>query len=45
MPYVDGFLLPLPKRNVKAYLAMARTACRCGWSTARSSTASASART
>ena len=26
MPYVDGFLLPLPKRKVNAYLAMSRKA-------------------
>jgi uncharacterized protein YbaA (DUF1428 family) len=26
MRYVDGFVLPVPKRNVKAYLSMARKA-------------------
>ena len=26
MPYVDGFLLPVPKRKVKAYLELARKA-------------------
>jgi uncharacterized protein YbaA (DUF1428 family) len=26
MSYVDGFILPVPKRKLKAYLAMARTA-------------------
>ncbi|MGH7516752.1 MAG: DUF1428 domain-containing protein [Gemmatimonadales bacterium] len=26
MPYVDGFVLPVPKRNVQAYVRMARTA-------------------
>jgi uncharacterized protein YbaA (DUF1428 family) len=26
MAYVDGFILPVPKKNVKAYLAMARKA-------------------
>jgi uncharacterized protein YbaA (DUF1428 family) len=24
MPYVDGYVLPLPKKNLKAYLRMAR---------------------
>ena len=24
MPYVDGFVVPVPKKNLKAYLAMAR---------------------
>ena len=28
MPYVDGFVLPVPKRNVKAYLRMARLAAK-----------------
>ncbi|MEO6351665.1 MAG: DUF1428 domain-containing protein [Oxalobacteraceae bacterium] len=27
MPYVDGFVLPLPKKNVEAYLEVAR---KCG---------------
>jgi uncharacterized protein YbaA (DUF1428 family) len=26
MPYVDGYVLPLPKKNLKAYTAMAKTA-------------------
>ena len=26
MAYVDGFLLPVPKRNVKAYLEISRRA-------------------
>jgi uncharacterized protein YbaA (DUF1428 family) len=26
MPYVDGYVLPLPKKNLKAYTAMARKA-------------------
>jgi len=26
MPYVDGFVIPVPKRNVAAYRRMARTA-------------------
>lgn len=26
MPYVDGFVLPVPKRKIAAYLAMARKA-------------------
>jgi uncharacterized protein YbaA (DUF1428 family) len=28
MPYVDGFVLPIPKRNVKNYLRMARLAAK-----------------
>lgn len=28
MPYVDGYLLPIPKRNLKAYTAMARLGAR-----------------
>ncbi|MBL8703085.1 MAG: DUF1428 domain-containing protein [Alphaproteobacteria bacterium] len=28
MRYVDGFLLPVPKRNMKAYLRMAKAAAR-----------------
>lgn len=28
MPYVDGFVLPVPKRNVKNYLRMARLAAK-----------------
>ncbi|KRT71481.1 MAG: hypothetical protein XU12_C0042G0001, partial [Deltaproteobacteria bacterium CSP1-8] len=26
MPYVDGFVLPIPKKNLKAYARMARKA-------------------
>ena len=28
MPYVDGFVIPVPKKNVKAYLKMAKKAAR-----------------
>lgn len=28
MAYVDGFVLPVPKRQMKAYLAQARKACK-----------------
>jgi uncharacterized protein YbaA (DUF1428 family) len=28
MPYVDGFVVPVPKKKLKAYLAMARTAAK-----------------
>ncbi len=28
MQYVDGFVLPVPKKNMKAYKAMAKTACK-----------------
>ena len=28
MPYVDGFLLPVPKKNLKAYTAMAKMGCK-----------------
>jgi uncharacterized protein YbaA (DUF1428 family) len=28
MSYVDGFVVPVPKKNLKAYLAMARTAAK-----------------
>jgi uncharacterized protein YbaA (DUF1428 family) len=28
MQYVDGFVLPVPKKNLKAYQAMAKKACR-----------------
>jgi uncharacterized protein YbaA (DUF1428 family) len=27
MPYVDGFVLAVPKENIEAYKALARTAC------------------
>ena len=42
MAYVDGFLLPIPKRKVNAYLEMSRKAGKAGRSMARSSIASAS---
>ena len=28
MPYVDGFVVPVPKKNVKAYLTMAKKAAK-----------------
>ena len=28
MPYVDGFIVPLPKKNLKAYRAMAKEAAK-----------------
>lgn len=28
MQYVDGFVLPVPKKNMKAYTAMAKLACK-----------------
>lgn len=28
MPYVDGFVLPVPKKNVKAYEKIAKLACK-----------------
>lgn len=28
MPYVDGFLIPMPKKNLRAYKAMASKACK-----------------
>lgn len=28
MPYVDGYLIPIPKKNLKAYAAMARLGAR-----------------
>ena len=28
MPYVDGFVIPVPKKNVKAYLKMAKKAAK-----------------
>jgi uncharacterized protein YbaA (DUF1428 family) len=28
MPYIDGFVIPVPKRNMKAYRTMARTAAK-----------------
>jgi uncharacterized protein YbaA (DUF1428 family) len=43
--YVDGFVLPVPKRNIDAYLRMARKAGKIWRSTARSNIESASPRT
>ncbi|MGH2199163.1 DUF1428 family protein, partial [Enterococcus faecalis] len=28
MQYVDGFVLPVPKKNLKAYKALAKLACK-----------------
>ena len=28
MPYVDGFVVPVPKKNIKAYLAIAKKAAK-----------------
>ena len=28
MQYVDGFVVPVPKRKLKAYIALAKTACK-----------------
>jgi uncharacterized protein YbaA (DUF1428 family) len=28
VPYIDGFVVPVPKKNVKAYLAMAKKAAK-----------------
>ncbi len=41
MAYVDGFVLPVPKKKLQAYRRMAQKAGRSGASTARSSTSSA----
>ena len=41
MPYVDGFVIPVPKKQVSAYRNMARKA-GSGASTARSTTRNAS---
>jgi uncharacterized protein YbaA (DUF1428 family) len=43
--YVDGFLIPVPKRNFDAYRRMARKAGRSGASTARWKYGNASRRT
>jgi uncharacterized protein YbaA (DUF1428 family) len=40
--YVDGFVIPVPKDKVDAYMDMAREGASSGASTARSSSASAS---
>lgn len=45
MPYVDGYVLPVPKKNLPAYRRMARKAGESGGSTAPSSTGSASVTT
>ncbi len=41
MKYVDGYVLPVPKKNLKAYIRMARMGKDCGGSTARSTTKNA----
>ena len=43
--YVDGFVIPLPKKNVADYRRMAQNAGKYGETTARSNSASASATT
>jgi uncharacterized protein YbaA (DUF1428 family) len=40
MQYVDGYVVPVPKKNIAAYKRMPSWAPRCGRGTARSSTAS-----
>jgi uncharacterized protein YbaA (DUF1428 family) len=45
MKYVDGFVLPVPKKNLHAYRRMARKAGKSGVSTAHSTTRNASATT
>ena len=45
MAYVDGFLLPVPKRKIKAYLEYRARPVRSGRSTERSSIASVSVTT
>ena len=42
MAYVDGFLVPVPKKNAEKYKKIVhRRPARCGWTTARSATTSA----
>jgi uncharacterized protein YbaA (DUF1428 family) len=41
MAYVDGFVIPVPKKNVKAYLKMARWGLRMWKKTARWTTRNA----
>lgn len=41
MAYVDGFLVPVPTKKLKAYQAMSRRSARSGASTARWITANA----
>ena len=36
MAYVDGFVVPVPKKKLKSYLSMAKTAGKVGAITARS---------
>jgi uncharacterized protein YbaA (DUF1428 family) len=43
--YVDGFVIPLPKKNVADYRRMAQNAGKYGETMARSNSASASATT
>lgn len=45
MQYVDGFVLPVPKKNIKAYTALAKTAARSGSNTAPSITVNVSPKT
>ena len=45
MPYVDGFVLAVPKDKIEAYKELAQRPARSGWSTARSTMSSASATT
>jgi uncharacterized protein YbaA (DUF1428 family) len=45
MKYVDGYVLPVPKKNLKDYIRMARMGEKCGGSTARSTTRNALATT
>jgi len=45
MRYVDGYVLPVPKKNLNAYLRMAAWGRKCGGSTARSITKNALATT
>ena len=42
VPYVDGFIVPVPKKNMKAYMKMAKMAPRSGGNMARSKCANAS---
>jgi uncharacterized protein YbaA (DUF1428 family) len=44
MRYVDGYVLPVPKKNLEAYRRMTHKAAGFGATTARSSTGSAPAR-
>ena len=45
MKYVDGYVLPVPKKNLKAYIRMARMGEKSGVSMARSTTKNALATT